>query len=1286
MDDLDEPVPFRVASGELLLCSPRGVLLGAARRTKEAADGVRVPAGGAPQAVRVDARDLIGARLIEPTTVEVAELVEPPAPRCGARADRIVRVLRTYLVALVSRAEAVRAVDLLRLLALGSATRTRRLCVLLNPHSGSGSALPLFANHMAPSLHFAGIEHDVTVTSHAGHAIELGKQLDPARYEGVVIVGGDGTVQELLSGLLSRPDWRMLIRRVPLCSVACGTQNALARGLRTTLPEYASWCLIKHKLRPLDAMLVANAAGVRTVSLCGVGFGLAADIAADSERFRALGTFRYAFLKMRHALSLVLGLTRHRASVVMDADIALDDLALALYFAKPLATVRTATSRGRVIIGRLPVEDPEAECDERVMAKLLAEAAVVPPDVRLLRTASMAPGVGCHFHGGSFRAGGDAVTSSTGGAGGRGGGGGDGDRVARLQLSTAALVPFLGSEEAASAVVREAARTVGHRVIRVGGGKLAGADSGGLQGLVDAMDAQQQQQQQQPAPAPVVVTQVVEAAAPSELAGTGGDAASGRGGGGGGGGEEGAAPLQLPPPQQLPPPRHHLPQVSLLSAPAARRAGGGIVTLDEPTAVLVAHMHAAREQAAQRDELTLDAGGATARGGGLAAMALTGIVDSELTGIVDSEQRGLLLPLPPRQPAPAPPPPTPSAGPFADKQQLRGVLTARDARLPGPAPPPHLPPAHLPPAPHATPLAASLALLPLESFDSQDDSGSGDGGGGTRGRGGGGSLVSRQISPRFGQLVPCTRDCAVCRQAGRLRYIGHRRDAITVAAQPAQHASSAAPTAVAGAGGGPPAEGEGDAVAVPVSTAGGAPLDSAVHNAPGAPASAAAAASDVASSLLAASPMRTSSVSGRHCHSASTLPGQPETAGEPRLLRRAAAAALDSGVQAAVLPGAAAALSAAAPPHSLVGGSGGGPTMPAPAAAAVAAALAAQARDGARHVDVTAVSGSALARTALAIVTGEAAASPPPGDGTAPAAPHTYSSAGSWATDIPRGPTTTTTLPPRSSESSSSRSRAPQGSGSRGGGQVAPTERSGSSSREQPAAAADGGATTAATLGGWARGGGPSAGAAAGHRLQPAPPVVPPAAAAAGTAATTAALPLAARGGGGPEGGGGGGLASAVLPQASRDPQSGAFAVAAAGGVPPPPGAVQPPPIAVSAAATAQPWWYPRLPRGGRARAPPTAAPSPPPPATTAAPPPTGPLLLPPGGGCGGAAGTALPPGVHSHTRRNFERRAEASSYITIGLMGVCPDARYAHPSDSYLDLVIARKGGPLASLGLMLR
>ena len=273
--------------------------------------GIIITAGGKQRknlSLHVD--DIIGAKSnpLKPNVITLAELIQPRGARSPADvADSVHRKLVTHRIEVASTHDAARVVDLARLLALGSATRARRVVVIINPHSGNKSALPLYEKRVKPLLAYAGIDADVTLTAHAGHAIELGKSYDPSKYEGAIFVSGDGTVQEMLSGLLSRRDWRTVVRRTPILSIACGTQNALARGLRTRLPEHATWCVIKHKLRPLDGMLVSNGAGLRTIALCGIGFGLASDIARDSEAYRFLGITRYAYLKVKHALSLLLG-------------------------------------------------------------------------------------------------------------------------------------------------------------------------------------------------------------------------------------------------------------------------------------------------------------------------------------------------------------------------------------------------------------------------------------------------------------------------------------------------------------------------------------------------------------------------------------------------------------------------------------------------------------------------------------------------------------------------------------------------------------------------------------------------------------------------------------------------------------------------------------------------------------------------------------------------------------------------------------------------------------------
>jgi hypothetical protein len=152
------------------------------------ADYITLPAakGGKGAMTAIPFSDVIGARVsAEPATeVIIAEVFEPvkKAPKKPRSTDHVIRKLRLHRVGrhamrrreakdtllagamasavqctniepaprsagpaqvvTVSRPEAQRLVDLVRLMALGSATRVRRVRVVLNPHSGKRIVSP----------------------------------------------------------------------------------------------------------------------------------------------------------------------------------------------------------------------------------------------------------------------------------------------------------------------------------------------------------------------------------------------------------------------------------------------------------------------------------------------------------------------------------------------------------------------------------------------------------------------------------------------------------------------------------------------------------------------------------------------------------------------------------------------------------------------------------------------------------------------------------------------------------------------------------------------------------------------------------------------------------------------------------------------------------------------------------------------------------------------------------------------------------------------------------------
>jgi diacylglycerol kinase family enzyme len=215
--------------------------------------------------------------------------------------------------------------------------RSLRLLFVVNPHSGDNRGRLFYDKYFRLIVEAAGLQADVRETNYAGHAIEIGKLYDPSVYEGICVIGGDGTLHEVTKGLLLSPQWHTILRRTPLATVKAGTTNAIAMGLRTEDPTYVGWLLVKRKLRSLDGILVTNGVGLRSIALCVAGWGIASAVASSSETLRStLGVHRYTYAKATHGLKLLTGLEQHSGSVEYSMDIGLTDSEIAMLYAQPL--------------------------------------------------------------------------------------------------------------------------------------------------------------------------------------------------------------------------------------------------------------------------------------------------------------------------------------------------------------------------------------------------------------------------------------------------------------------------------------------------------------------------------------------------------------------------------------------------------------------------------------------------------------------------------------------------------------------------------------------------------------------------------------------------------------------------------------------------------------------------------------------------------------------------------------------------------------------------------------
>ncbi|XP_068714957.1 ceramide kinase-like isoform X3 [Montipora foliosa] len=82
--------------------------------------------------------------------------------------------------------------------------RPHKLKVIINPRSKNGQARLVYLKQVAPLFDKAGITADIMMTQRAGHAWEYLRSADLSTYDGVVCVGGDGIVHEVVNGLLEK--------------------------------------------------------------------------------------------------------------------------------------------------------------------------------------------------------------------------------------------------------------------------------------------------------------------------------------------------------------------------------------------------------------------------------------------------------------------------------------------------------------------------------------------------------------------------------------------------------------------------------------------------------------------------------------------------------------------------------------------------------------------------------------------------------------------------------------------------------------------------------------------------------------------------------------------------------------------------------------------------------------------------------------------------------------------------------------------------------------------------
>jgi YegS/Rv2252/BmrU family lipid kinase len=166
-------------------------------------------------------------------------------------------------------------------------TAARRYYLIINPAAGVIKD-PSLEARLVEAFEGAGCRVSVVRTKYGGHARELAQSVPLHDHDGLCALGGDGTLHELLNGLLSRKDGL----RLPVGLIPGGTGNALLREFGCLEPFEAVQRIVQQRPRAVDVLRVESN-GRMTFAFNIVGWGILAAANEQAERLRWIGRRRY---------------------------------------------------------------------------------------------------------------------------------------------------------------------------------------------------------------------------------------------------------------------------------------------------------------------------------------------------------------------------------------------------------------------------------------------------------------------------------------------------------------------------------------------------------------------------------------------------------------------------------------------------------------------------------------------------------------------------------------------------------------------------------------------------------------------------------------------------------------------------------------------------------------------------------------------------------------------------------------------------------------------------------
>lgn len=197
--------------------------------------------------------------------------------------------------------------------------RPVRLHVVVNKTAGKGGLVNLFKDEITAPLQLGAIEyHHVAMlksdkngvyeTQYAGEAKENMEKLDLDACDGICVIGGDGLLQEVVTGLMRRPD-RERVVEMPISFIPVGTAATFGKALHTDPSETmqskmgrAALAIVQETKKKVDVMEITNGAGQKIFAMSAFGFGFVGAATEDGFDASYVKDHRYWYGAMKAAM------------------------------------------------------------------------------------------------------------------------------------------------------------------------------------------------------------------------------------------------------------------------------------------------------------------------------------------------------------------------------------------------------------------------------------------------------------------------------------------------------------------------------------------------------------------------------------------------------------------------------------------------------------------------------------------------------------------------------------------------------------------------------------------------------------------------------------------------------------------------------------------------------------------------------------------------------------------------------------------------------------------------